>query len=330
MAQSYRHFVLRLAFSLAAGLTCLTAQAATTYDRIILAGPSAAVSFPLIHMVETQALRGTVGVLEFRHWKNPDQLRVLLAKKEIDFSATPVNLPAIMANRGMPVRLLNVSVWGILWFVSRNPDIHSVSDLAGRTLVSTFQRDLPSILLDRLTEARGLSGERAVQLRHTRDAQDAMALILTGQAESALLVEPSVSLLLEQNRKQGGAPLYRVQSLESAWRETFPDSPDLPQAGIMVNAHLAADRDLSRAVDAAYTRSAQWCSAHPPECAAIVHKHLDFLPADAIEASIRVTRLDSRPASTVRPALESLYTLIQAHNSEAIGGRLPDTDFYGP
>ncbi|MBV6273413.1 ABC transporter substrate-binding protein [Alcaligenaceae bacterium CGII-47] len=280
-------------------------------------------------MVETQALHGLVGTLEFRHWKNPDQLRVLLAKKEIDFSATPVNLPAIMANRGSPVRLLNVSVWGILWFISRNPEVRSVSDLAGRTLVSTFQRDLPSILLDRLTEARGLTGTRAVQRRHTRDAQDAMALILTGQAENALLVEPAVSMLLAQNIKQGGAPLYRVQSLEAAWSETFPDSPDLPQAGIMVNAHLADDRALSRAVDEAYTRSAQWCSAHPAECAAIVHKHLNFLPADAIEASIRVTRLDSRPASAVRPALESLYRLIQQHDPDAIGGHLPNTDFYG-
>lgn len=329
LSVSYRRLLLRLITSLAAALVLLPAQA-STYEKIILAGPSAAVSFPLIHMVETQALQGLVDKLEFRHWKNPDQLRVLLAKKEIDFSATPVNLPAIMSNRGMPVRLLNVSVWGILWFVSRNPDVQSVSDLAGRTLVSTFQRDLPSILLDRLTEARGLTGERAVQLRHTRDAQDAMALILTGQAENALLVEPSVSMLLEQNRKQGGTPLYRVQSLEAAWRETFPDSPDLPQAGIMVNAHRADDRVLSRAVDEAYTRSAQWCSAHPSECAAIVHKHLNFLPADAIEASIRVTRLDSRPASTVRPALESLYNLIHAHNPEAIGGRLPNTDFYGP
>src|SRR5690606_25373468 len=213
-----------LAILLAPGLS---AQAAPR-DRLVLAGPTAAVSFPLIHMVETGALSGWADKVEFRHWKNPDQLRVLLAKQEADFSATPVNLPAIMANRGMPVRLLNVSVWGLLWFVSTDPDVRSIADLAGKPLLTTFQRDLPALLLERLLDAQGLAGERAPRIRHARDAQDAIALLLTGEATSALLPEPSVSLLLAQNARRGGTAPHRVQSLEAAWRETFPEHPDLP------------------------------------------------------------------------------------------------------
>ncbi len=194
-------------------------------ERLVLAGPTAAVSFPLIHMAETGALADWADTVEFRHWKNPDQLRVLLAKQEVDFSATPVNLPAIMANRGMPVRLLNVSVWGLLWFISADPDVRTVADLAGQPLLTTFQRDLPALLLERLLDAQGLTGERAPALRHARDAQDAIALLLTGEARSALLPEPSVSLLLAQNARQGVTALHRVQSLEVAWRETFPMIP---------------------------------------------------------------------------------------------------------
>lgn len=315
-----------LAILLAPGLS---AQAAPR-DRLVLAGPTAAVSFPLIHMVETGALSGWADKVEFRHWKNPDQLRVLLAKQEADFSATPVNLPAIMANRGMPVRLLNVSVWGLLWFVSTDPDVRSIADLAGKPLLTTFQRDLPALLLERLLDAQGLAGERAPRIRHARDAQDAIALLLTGEATSALLPEPSVSLLLAQNARRGGTALHRVQSLEAAWRETFPDHPDLPQAGVMANAGVAGDRALGEAVAREYDRSARWCKAEPAECARLAHKHLDFLPAEAIEASIRVTRLESRDALAVRPALEALYGLILRHNPEAVGDRLPDAGFYGP
>ncbi len=299
-------------------------------ERLVLAGPTAAVSFPLIHMVETGALADWAGAVEFRHWKNPDQLRVLLAKQEVDFSATPVNLPAIMNNRGMPVRLLNVSVWGLLWFVSADPDVHTVADLAGKPLLTTFQRDLPALLLERLLDAQGLAGERAPAIRYARDAQDATALLLTGEARSALLPEPSVSLLLAQNARRGGAPLHRVQSLEDAWRGTFPDHPDLPQAGIMANAGVADDRALGEAFARAYDRSARWCKAEPAGCARRVHKHMDFLPVEAIEASIRVTRLESRDAQSVRPDLEALYGLILRHNPEAVGGRLPDAGFYGP
>src|SRR5690606_8943316 len=178
---------LRASYRLARlGLLCALLGAglsvsAAARERLILAGPTAAVSFPPIHMVETGALAEGAGTVQFRHWKSPDQLRVLVAKEEVDFSATPVNLPAIIANRGMPVRLLNVSVWGLLWFISADPDVRTVGDLAGKPLLTTFQRDLPALLLERLLDAQGLSGERAPALRYARDAQDAIALLLTGE-----------------------------------------------------------------------------------------------------------------------------------------------------
>ena len=303
---------------------------AAPYEKLTLAGPTAVVTFPLLHMVETQALKQYTDKLEFRLWQSPDQLRVLLAKKEIDFSAAPSNLPALMANRGVPVRLLNISVWGILWLVSRDPDVHGFSDLADKELLVPFQRDLPAILLDTLLDAQSFAPGNAPKLRRTRDSQDAIALMLTGQGQHVLLVEPTASLLMWRNQQQSGAPLYRAQSLEAAWQKSFPAQADLPQAGIMVNSHLAADLDLGRAVEQAYARSAAWCSSNALDCAKMVHRHIPHLPVPAIENAINVTRIDSKPANSIRPQLESLYQLLGKHNPQAIGGRLPDAGFYGP
>lgn len=308
----------------------LPARASPLYEKLTLAGPTAVVTFPLLHMVETQALKQYTDKLEFRLWQSPDQLRVLLAKKEIDFSAAPSNLPALMANRGASVRLLNISVWGILWLVSRDPAIHGFSDLAGKELLVPFQRDLPAVLLDTLLEAQAFGPDNAVRLRRTRDAQDAIALMLTGQGQHALLVEPTASLLMWRNEQQGGAPLYRAQNLEAAWRNSFPDQADLPQAGVMVNSHIAHDIELSRAVEQAYAKSAAWCSSNALACAELVHRHIPHLPVPAVESAIKATRLDSRPASTIRPQLEALYQLLGKQNPQAIGGRLPDAGFYGP
>ena len=46
--------------------------------------------------------------------------------------------------------------------------------------------------------------------------------------------------------------------------------------------------------------------------------------------SIRVTRLESVIAKQARFALEALYRLIARGNPQAIGGKLPDAEFYGP
>ncbi|MCY1388835.1 hypothetical protein D9M71_36180 [compost metagenome] len=321
----------RLASILLAACAVFTAPVEAAGEPVLrLAGPAAVVSFPLLHMVETGALKEHAGRVEFRLWQNPDQLRVLLANDEIDYSAAPVNLPALMAGRGLPVRLLNVSVWGIIWLVSRDPQVKGFADLAGKDVVLPFQRDLPAILIDELLLSHGLEPGRDLTLRPVRDGQDAQALLLAGRAEHALLVEPAVSLLLWRNRTRGGAPLYRVQSLESAWRQAFPRQPELPQAGLMTSAKRAHDSDLGRAVEAAYAESARWCAAQPRDCAELVHRHLPHLPVEAVEESIRVTRLESRPASAARASLEALFGLIAERHPQAIGGAMPPASFYGP
>lgn len=314
----------------AAVLMGSAALAAPKYPTLTLAGPTAVVTFPLLHMVETDALADYTDKLIFRLWQNPDQLRVLLAKKQIDFSAAPSNLPALMANRGDPVRLLNISVWGILWLVSRDPDVGGFADLAGKELLVPFQRDLPAVLLDTLIEAQDFAAGEAPQLRRTRDAQDAIALMLTGQGDHVLLVEPTASLLMWRNKEQGDAPLYRALSLEAAWKDSFPGQAELPQAGIMANSHIAHDTALSAAVEKAYAASAAWCSSNARECAELVHRHIPQLSVIATEEAIRVTRIDSRPAHSVRAQLEALYGLLGKSNPQAIGGRLPDAGFYGP
>lgn len=305
------------------------AQAAPRYPSLTLAGPSSVVTYPLIHMVETQALAEHVGKLEFRLWQNPDQLRVLLAKKEIDYSAAPSTVPALMFNKGETVKLLNISVWGILWLVSRDPQVRSFADLSGQELLVPFQRDLPAVLLDTLLDQQRSAGLEPVRLRRTRDVQDAVALMLTGQGRHALLLEPMVSMLLSRAKEQGVA-LHRGDSLEQAWRQAFPRQAELPQAGIMANAHIAHDTELNQAVERAYAQSAAWCQEQPLACAQMVHRYLPQFPVPAIESAIRQTRLDSRPALQLRPQLEALYGLLGNTYPQAIGGRLPDVGFYGP
>lgn len=311
--------------------TSLTALAAPKrYPLLRLSGPSAVVSFPLLHIIDSGALSAVADKVEFRPWQSVDQLRALLTSGAIDFTATPSNLPALMANKGEAVRLLNIGVWGIQWLVSRDPKVTCLEDLKGEELLVGYQRDLPAIALDKMLQAKQMQPGRDIRLRYVRDSQDAIALLLSGQARHAILGEPTTSLLLWRNRQQGGAPLYRAQSQHQMWRETFPAQPEFPTAGIMAAATLSHDRALSRAVDSAYATSTRWCVANPAECAKLVLRQFPHLPAAAVEESIRHTQLDSRSAASVRPQLEALYKLLAESNPQATGGRLPDAGFYGP
>ena len=333
-------FFMAMGLCLACGLTPAAAKTGSdatpghTNDKLpklVLAGPAAVVSYPLLHMIESGALNDYADEVTFRLWQNNDQLRVLLTKHEIDYSATPSNLPALMSNRGDPVKLLNISVWGILWLVSSDPTVHSFKDLAGKELLMPFQRDLPAVLLDTLLGAQQESdGLAPVKFRHTRDAQDAIALMLTGKGETALLVEPTASLLLWRAQQHQGPALHRGQSLETAWREQFPNRAELPQAGIIANSRFSNNNELNQAVERAYAESARWCKSHAQSCAELVHRHIPQLPVEPVKEAIELTRLESRSATEARPQLETLYSLVAERYPEAIGGQLPADSLYGP
>ncbi len=98
----------------------------------------------------------------------------------------------------------------------------------------------------------------------------------------------------------------------------------------MANVTVAHDTELNQAVERAYAESARWCSQQPQECAQMVHGYLPQFPVPAIQTAIEKTRLDSRPASEIRPQLEALYQLLADQHPQALGGGLPAAGFYGP
>lgn len=304
---------------------------AATDAPLRLAGPAAVVSFPLMRLAQTGvATDAQVRRAQFQLWQSADQLRVLLAREEIDFSAAPTHVPALLANRGEPVRLLNVSAWGMLWLISRDPGVHDLGDLRGRRLVTPYRRDMGALTLHALLDARGLQVGRDIQLLQARDAQDAVALMLSGREGHVLLPEPTASLLLWRNRQAGGPALHRAQSLEAAWSQQFPRAPDLPQAGLMVAARLHDDAALASAIVDAYAQAARWCKTQVRDCALLAQRHLPHIPLPVLESAIRVTRLDSRSARQARPQLEALYRRILQQQPEAIGAAMPADEFYGP
>lgn len=318
---------------LAAGLCAIgtAACAAPPLEQLSLGGPAAVVSYPLMHMVETQALKPYARDVQFRLWESHDQLSSLLVHRQLDFTAAPTTLAALLFNRGQKTLLLSVSVWGLVWLVSTDPGIKGFADLAGKELLSPFQHDLGDALIDTLLTAQAAAGKPAVQVRRTRGGQDAIALMLSGQGRNVVLAEPMASMLLWRSASQGrGTPLYRVQSLEGAWPVHFPGQPSLPQAGLLANATVADNLELSRAVEKAYAESAIWCKSHALDCARLAHKYLPHMPVPVLQQAIEVTRLESRSATAARSELEALYTLLREKHPKAVGDRLPQAGFYGP
>jgi NitT/TauT family transport system substrate-binding protein len=299
----------------------------------VLAGPPAAVSNPLIHMVESGALAELADVVEFVPWRDPDQLRVMALDGRADVLAMPVNVAANLYNRGVALRLLDVSTWGVLWIVSRDASLDTLDDLRGQEIAMPFRGDMPDIVFGLIAARRGIDVREDLRLRYTASPMDAMQLLVMRRVDHAVLAEPAVSMAL---RKTGSFPLqliapelHRSIDLQREWGQVFEREARIPQAGITVLGALRDRPDAVARVAEGYARSLEWCNANPAPCGELVAKHIPMLLPEAVADSIATSRLRSVPAREARPEVEFLLERLLEESPALVGGKLPPDDFYG-
>ncbi len=319
---------------LAAALFAFSAPAQARQPKLVLSGPFAAVSFPLIHMVESGALKDVAETVEFRSWKDPDQLRVLAldAKSDVDFVAMPTNVAANLYNRGVKLQLVNVSTWGVLWMVSREANLKTLADFKGKEILMPFRADMPDIVFQVLAEKQGLDVKRDFTLRYVGSPLDAMQMLITRRADHALLAEPAVSVALRKTKSfpvSVIAPeLYRSANLQEEWGRVTQRPARIPQAGMVALGRALADPALVEKFQKAYAASLAWCEKHPEECGKLVAKRVDMLTPEGVADSVRVDNAVFVTAREAKPELEFFFGLLHAKQPALVGGKLPDGGFY--
>ncbi|MDP3653686.1 MAG: PhnD/SsuA/transferrin family substrate-binding protein [Rhodoferax sp.] len=325
---------LAVAFLLAStGLSSATAQTARL-PKLVLAGPFAAVSNPLIHMVESGALKDLADTVEFIPWKDPDHLRVLAMDGQADFVAMPTNVAANLYNRGVKLQMLNVSTWGVLWMVSRDNSLKTLADFKGKEIAMPFRADMPDIVFQLLAEKQGLDVKRDFKLRYVGTPIEAMQLLITRRVDHALLAEPAISMALRKTQSfpvSVIAPqLYRSVDLQQEWGRVMQREARIPQAGITAMGKAVGNTNLIARFQTAYAASLKWCEASPDACGALVAKRVAMLTPEAVADSIRIDNARFVSAMEAQPELEFFFGQLLARQPALVGGKLPDAGFYSP
>lgn len=301
-------------------------------DRLVIAGPYAAVSFPLIHMVETGALADVAGQVEFVAWRDPDQLRAIVLEGRADIVAAPTNVAANLYNRGVGLRLLNVSTWGILWMVSRDASLKTLLDFKGKEIAMPFRGDMPDILFSLVAAKQGLEPKRDFRLRYVASPLDAMQLLILRRVDHALLAEPAISMALRKTKSFPvsliAPELSRSVNIQAEWGRVFAREARIPQAGIAAMPRIKGNAGVLERFTAAHAQSLRACQADPAACGKMVARRIDMLTPGAVADAIAASPLQDVGASDARPELEFFFGKLHEANPALIGGKLPDEQFY--
>jgi len=313
-------------------LLTINASAFEKLEKIVLSGPVASVSHPLIHIVESGALNDVAKKVEFKLWKNPDELRALTIKGGADFIAVPSNVGANLYNKGVDIKLLNISVWGILGMITRDKSLKTLADFKGKKIAMPFRADMPDILFEEIVKAQGMDPKKDFDLQYMSSPFDAMQMLIMRRVDHALLAEPAISIAL---KKTGSFPLkliapdlYRTADLQKEWGDTFNVEAKVPQAGMAVIGGMIQNEYIIKRFNEEYKKSLQWYKNNPTQAGEMIVKTIPMLDAVGVANSIKYVQLDTVKAVKAKKDLEFFYEILKKNNPKTIGGKLPKSGFY--
>lgn len=304
-------------------------QTSQKIPELILVGPPGPMAIPLAYIAENHKLDDITEKTSFRIWENQDQLRAIVAgDNQADFVTMPSNAASTFYNKGTDLKLLDISIWGILYVISTDPEIRSFEDLKGREVVVPFKGDMPDLLFQHICSRSGIDTSQDLTLFYATSPQQAAQLLLSGEKDCAILTEPLVTQVMMKG-KQAGIDFHRCIDVQSEWNRVSGLPDRIPIAGTVAlgpirNNRIAVDRFMEE-----YARAVDWIQKNPDEAgnlgASITQLGFEAKP---VSESIKNTRWSFIPVSDCRSEIESFYTTLADQDPKIIGGSLPGDDFY--
>lgn len=309
------------------GCTTEPTASTTTFNELVIAGPPAPPSILLARLAEQDSLKSLVPQVSFSVWKNPDQLRANAASGRYHGAETPSNVAAVLYQRGLPIQLLNINVWGLLYVLSAEESVNSWDTLHGQTIAVPFKGDMPDLVFRYLAEQNGANPDHDFDLQYVATPVEAMQLLASGQVKQAVLPDP-IATGAQAQGKENGLSIKRVLNLREEWGQVTGRAPRIPQAGMFVTKDLVKNQpELVEAIQTGLKDAVAWTKENPAEAAKLGAEHLG-LKAPLIEKALPNIALELVPAAEARDDLEFFYTQLKTMSPDLIGGDLPDDSFY--
>ncbi len=287
-----------------------------------LKGPTALGMLKMLHDAEEGS---TPDNYDFTLAGSADEILGSIIQGQFDIAAVPTNVAATLYNKTQgEVQLAALNTLGVLYFVEIGDSIHSVSDLAGKTIYSLGKGSTPEYALNYLLEKNGLNPETDVTVEYRSEAAEVASLMANGEASIALLPQPFVTSLLTQN-----ANVRVALDVTEEWNKVGEGST-LTMGCIVVQKKFAEEHPeaLKRFLEA-YEASVKFTNgADTLETAAQYAEDFDILKKAVAVKAIPECNIVFTAGDEMKTIAGGFLQVMYDANPSSVGGSLPDDAFY--
>lgn len=254
-----------------------------------------------------------------------DEITPKLVQGALDIAALPANLAAVLYQRTKgELQVLAVNTLGVLYIAERGDSIHSVSDLRGRTIYSAGKGSTPEYALNYILQKNGLEPGADVTIEYKSEHAECLAALMADESACAMLPQPFLTVAMSK------APDMRMAlDLTQEWDALQDGDGSAMITGVVV-ARRAAIAENPEAIDAFladYAESVAYTNADVPGAAALIGAY-DIVTAEVAEAALPACNIVCITGEEMQRKLSGYLEALFEQEPEAVGGALPDAQFY--
>lgn len=256
-----------------------------------------------------------------------DEVTPKLIQGETDIAAVPANLASVLYNKTEgQIQVLAVNTLGVLYIVENGDSIHSVSDLAGRTIYASGKGSTPEYALNFILEKNGLTPGTDVTIEWKSEHSECVSALAQDPEGIAMLPQPFVTTAQAKN------PNLKVAlDLTEEWDKVMENEETKSSllTGVVVVRKEFAEENPEAVEDFMdrYADSVEYVNDNVEEAAKLVGNY-DIVTEDVAVKAIPECNIVCITGEDMKEQLSGYLAVLKDANPESIGGELPGDDFY--
>ncbi|MBE5766029.1 MAG: ABC transporter substrate-binding protein [Clostridiales bacterium] len=252
-----------------------------------------------------------------------DAIAPLLVRGEMDMALVPCNLASVLYNNTQgAVEILAVNTLGVLYVIESGEAIQSVADLKGKTVYSTGQGTTPEFALNYILQKNGIDPANDLTIEYRAEATEVAAAVIADQAAIAVLPQPYVTNVLAQNQN-----LRVALSLTDEWNKVGDGSAMITGVVVARREFVENNPDAVKAFLAEYAASTAYVNENPAEAAVWIGE-AGIAGAAIAEKAIPACNIVCITGEEMKEKVSGYLAALYEQNPKAVGGNLPNADFY--
>ena len=253
-----------------------------------------------------------------------DVISGMIVQGELDIALVPANVAAILYQKTEGgIKVIDINTLGVLYLVSGDSNVSSVSDLEGRTIYLTGKGTSPDLVLQYVLAGNGLTTDD-VTLEYKSEATEVAAVLAENPDAIGLLPQPFATAACIQNES-----LSVVLDMTKEWEACSSDGSSLVTGvTIATNDYIVNHSDELIAFMEAQKESAGKANDDVEGTAEIIASLGIVEKAPVAAKALPACNIVYIDEMEMKMALEGYLNALYELDPSSVGGALPTDDFY--